>query len=898
MTDQFERLGRSPKLSARLACMLLLVGLVLPYQSSAQLPRYFLPQADSGKTVGGQATSAMTPPDTAFISNSVIDIIEHGGGVWLATDDGVSFSFDGGITWLLYDTSNGLVSQNLSAIYSTGGRLWLGTNHRRLLDEELFTLSDGVSFSDDNGDTWTQVDYGPDGLDIPSLSGINRIVFDISGHYDPVSGEDWLFFTAWAGGFVGSLDGGTSWRRLYASRADSINYVDNVAPSLRNLYFACVADTSRGDSMFVWTGTAEGMFLYIWAEPREKLAQKVISRLSFCESCSGDGVRLFMAGDDGITRSSATGAPFASRFESNGLPGPFVSAILNWRGRLFAGTLDREGGTLAGIAYSDDNGDSFVPVSGFNAQYAGLEGTAVTEFEPMMDRLYMAAGVAGLFVSLDSGLSWSHLFVDSADTVPDNGRNVVRALSAAGDTLYVGTDSGLVSLVLDSAGTADTAQTRLDRFVEGPISAARVVRVRLQDFYTTDTISGQPVLDSQAIWTINHPATDSGTFHIARRTLDTTLWKFWFQDSIINDVNFLGDTAIIAGQRGMLFTVTALGPTSFNQYFRVKNASDNFNFDTVLTMEVLADTVAFGSRNGVAISVDRGETYSIYRPNLDTLGADLTVHFSSTGAGVTSNFIQAMGVQYTADGPARIWASNHPQGGGAGLSRGVVDSVAILDSLVVDTLDYLDLFNWRSVYSDGFAWNFAFNGETTFVAADTVGLLMNTGFGQADNIISWDTIPFVDGSDTLVAPGVGVIGVQVIGSNLWVGTDLRTVVFDLTTMRPNSSFFFVDSTTSPDEVYAYPVPFSMARHRAIDFHFTLGKAADVTLEVYDFAMNLVRRVMDNKRFAAGVYHGRNMGVPTWDGINGEGDEVAVGVYYFRLSTSTGEEHWGKLAVMP
>ena len=84
----------------------------------------------------------------------------------------------------------------------------------------------------------------------------------------------------------------------------------------------------------------------------------------------------------------------------------------------------------------------------------------------------------------------------------------------------------------------------------------------------------------------------------------------------------------------------------------------------------------------------------------------------------------------------------------------------------------------------------------------------------------------------------------------------------------------------------------------VDFRFVVDQDANVTVEVYDFAMNQVARPIDNVFYPAGHYP--NGGYPrvTWDGRNGDGELVAVGVYYFRVEYSTGDVRWGKLAVIP
>ena len=97
----------------------------------------------------------------------------------------------------------------------------------------------------------------------------------------------------------------------------------------------------------------------------------------------------------------------------------------------------------------------------------------------------------------------------------------------------------------------------------------------------------------------------------------------------------------------------------------------------------------------------------------------------------------------------------------------------------------------------------------------------------------------------------------------------------------------------------------------ITFRFVIEQDAYVTIEVYDFAMNLVRRVIDNQFFAADFYPNLTASV-VWEDpddeiiplnrqgnlFNGQGDQLAVGMYYFKVVFSTGETRWGKLAIIP
>jgi hypothetical protein len=366
------------------------IAVLLPTLSSAELAGFF------------------DEPDTAFTGNVVVNIIEHNGGVWFATGEGVNFSLDSGRTWLLYNTSNGLISDNISAIYSfNNSRIWVTSAHGSGGD----AVSDGLSYSDDNGQHWIQINFGLDGLNIPYVWGPFRTIFDITGHHDVgyyVDRDvDWLFFTAFAGGFLASQDGGMSWRRIYSSPNDSTNFAwahfgaDTL--SLRNRYFSCVADTSHTDSLYVWAGTAGGLFQYVYASHRAKPSSKQINSIAFCDQCGPEGF-VYLGGDRCMTRASMHGPPFISRFESDGLPGPYISAVHDFGEKLFVGTMDSAGSLSTGLAVSEDQGKTYTDEWSFpDVEEANRK---ISEFAVIRERLYMAAEEAGLFVSDDTGETW------------------------------------------------------------------------------------------------------------------------------------------------------------------------------------------------------------------------------------------------------------------------------------------------------------------------------------------------------------------------------------------------------------------------------------------------------------------------------------------------------------
>lgn len=840
--------------------------------------------------------SLVAPPDTGIGGNFVVDIIVHNNAVWLGGSKGLNFSTDSGQTWLLANQGNGLPSVNVSALYgSPNGRLWVATNHSEMILGALTTLSDGVSYSDDNGFTWTQIDFSEDGLDIPFVFGGDRTIYDITGKGGASVNSDWVFFSAFAGGLLASRDGGINWRRLYPSADDSIQYnTPTEAPSLRNLEFSCAADTSHPDSLYLWVGSADGLFQYIFAEPQVKPSAKGVNQIAFCDVCSGDSNWVYYATEEGFTRGTKTGGPYITRTTANGLPGVTLSSIVELGGTIFAGTRASATGASTGLAISTNFGNSFTN-SGFT-QFVGANRT-ISDFAVVSGRLYLAGQEAGLHVSTDTGTSWTKVPIDLADTTLTNKRNVVHALASLGDTLWVGTDSGLVTLFLDPVGAIDSS--RFHVFAESATSGARVIRVRTQVYGT----------DSLAVWTVNRALTGAGEPIIAR--------SFGFRDTsfthlrvgaLSRDINFLGDSAfVVGGATGVLYGDVAGQELSLQYDVEEKRGTvvvDSLTGDTVTFMAVHGDTILLGARKGFARSLNRGSSWDITRINQDSLGADAVLRYDNSIFGITGDWFPTLGIQeLPTDTVARVWtASRRAFDGTDGIIVG-----AQLDLILTDTLgnplDTVPTRVWKTAYDETFAWNFAFHGDTTFAATDN-GLLYTTFAPTNDSIfidseVEWDTVTLLDSAGVpLVLPGTAVYSVRAIPPYLWVGTGDRTIRMDLNTFDNQVAYAKTDTKSADDEVYAFPAPYSHGRDLAIDFRFVLDAPDEVTIEVYDFAMNLVKRVADNYALPAGNYPGSGSERITWDGLNGEGEKVAVGVYYFKVVLSGGETRWGKLAIIP
>jgi hypothetical protein len=853
-------------------------------------------------------------PDTAFASNVAVDIIRHGNAVWLATSRGINYTYDNGATWLLYNSANGLPGDDISALFSMEGRLWAATSHLGTSQGSPISLSDGLSYSDDNGILWHHVPF--DSLTPPVLhsTGAYRTVYDLAGWHDVQRSKDWLFACTWAGGFLVSQDNGAHWRRIFTSPSDSANFtrVYNPAGATDSLYhnnmaFSCVVDTSHGDSLFVWEGTVGGVFQQVFVPRQDKFGSRRINAINISSLASPNGGHeVFYGGSAGVVRGRTKGGPYISRDTANS-----ISAISSFGGKIFWGTFDPVSGEGRGLGISSDTGNTFVTLS--VPAFVGAD-RRIVDFAAIGSRLYLAAQESGLFVSTDTGATWSHLWVDSADTSAANLRNSVYALYALADTLRIGTDSGLVTLFLNPAGHMDSSRSYV--FPQVSPYYPRVVKIRRQQYGLNDTLVSN---DSTALWVITRSPESATVPSLVNRSADGGInWGYFQQGVSTNDLGFVGDTTLFVSEYGVRRVSNALDVYGV----RVKDASDStlimsdslplHPHDSVLSIAVFGDTVIMGGDSTVAISTNRMKSFRVFKPNLDSLKADLIINYSyvnslnivgsSLTTGLAGDFVPAMGIQYVPGSPARIYASGRPAIAGYGVEGVSYGRVVLVIDTTKDTLGNITSidttghrYRWDQITNmPTFVWNFDHAGDTLYLPSDS-GLFLATGIGTADSAVAEFTF-----QDTLnrevISPRAAVYTARIIDSFIWVGSDEGTIRIRRGTPADQRLTRVIDGSS---EVFAYPTPFSPQEGERVDFHFSASQAGNVTIEIYDFALNLVARPIDHVYYSAGVHPGTNeVGLRKWDGRNGRGDVVAVGVYYIKVISSNGDVKWGKLAVIP
>ena len=299
---------------------------------------------------------------------------------------------------------------------------------------------------------------------------------------------------------------------------------------------------------------------------------------------------------------------------------------------------------------------------------------------------------------------------------------------------------------------------------------------------------------------------------------------------------------------------------------------DEFSFDAfahlnhrVFSVITAENGLWVGTAGGINKSTDNGQTWTNYT--------------TQNGSGISGNFVTALAEQITIDGSI-IWAATWK-------AEDVNEFYGV--SCTSD-----NGFTWETMLEGEFVHNFGFNGDEVYVAADD-GLYKSPDRGE-----TWGLLPWITDSNT----GERVLtseyfDVEYHGGNLWIGTNDGLVKSTDGGISWNifRSFKMPGSAGEP-AAYAYPNPFSPLRHNRIGgdgyvrIQYSTYSDTEVTLDIFDFGMNLVKNVVASiPRAGGGSY------AELWDGTNNWGAIVANGVYFYRLKIQGQQTFWGKIIVM-
>ena len=298
---------------------------------------------------------------------------------------------------------------------------------------------------------------------------------------------------------------------------------------------------------------------------------------------------------------------------------------------------------------------------------------------------------------------------------------------------------------------------------------------------------------------------------------------------------------------------------------------DKFPFDVSGNLNHRAFSVIYaenglwvGTAGGINKSTDGGKTWTNYT--------------AQSGSGISGNFVVALGEQIFQDKNI-VWAATWMAEGGEEF-----DAVSKTDN---------GGLTWEVTLKGEKAHNFAFYENDVYVPTDN-GLYKSTDFGK-----TWALFPqIIDETGNAVMTNE-IYSVGFKGGDLWVGTGDGLAK---TSDRGNSWKIFrafkPTGIEGEPSTYAYPNPFSPLRHNVIGgeghvrIQYNAKNNTKVTIKIFDFGMNLVKNlVQDKSRAGGGDYY------ELWDGRNENGYIVANGVYFYLLELEGEKTAWGKIVVL-
>ncbi|MBS4033562.1 MAG: T9SS type A sorting domain-containing protein [Ignavibacterium sp.] len=186
----------------------------------------------------------------------------------------------------------------------------------------------------------------------------------------------------------------------------------------------------------------------------------------------------------------------------------------------------------------------------------------------------------------------------------------------------------------------------------------------------------------------------------------------------------------------------------------------------------------------------------------------------------------------------------------------------------------------------------------------------NFGFKQSQTIVATGNGAFRtrDGGKTWITPGSIFDPVSDVtlntnvffsaasqGADVWLGSDDGLAKIRETGFWQGTWKVFIASAplSAEDDTYCYPNPFSPRQDQLKIKYSTGNKDADVTIRVYDFAMNYVSTVIQNAQ--------RNKNIESapdyWDGRDANGNFVPNGVYIYRVEVEGKEPVFDKVIVL-
>jgi len=461
-------------------------------------------------------------------------------------------------------------------------------------------------------------------------------------------------------------------------------------------------------------------------------------------------------------------------------------------------------------------------------------------------------------------------FLMNQSTESEIASNVIDNIVIDGDYVWVGTSAGI--MVTPDRGATWRTVTRADGLGKGGVSAVAIRDSLIWVATAFDTMTETAgLLDAGG--GLSYSIDYGETWHWIRQPVDSVN-ETRYAPTTTHVQNITYDIAISEQYIWIASFGGGLRRSRIEDYGSAWEVItvDGQPFGALEHLEHRAFSVIYeagvlwaGTAGGVHKSTDEGETWT-------------TFSHDNQDQSISGNFVVAIGRQ-TFGSRDLIWA-------------------ATIEALGEDEFRAISItedggLTWRVSQEGYFTHNFAFLDSVAYAASD-FGLMKSIDFGE-----TWAYFRHFEdetSGERILVNEVNTVAVDSTG--LWVGTSDGLAYseneWQWTIYRTST----VPGRNGNPETYAYPNPFSPQLHNQVGmdghvrFQYVLSSPANVTVQIYDFGMNLVSTVIKNRfRSRAGSY------AEIWDGKNDLDEPVANGVYFYRIDRSGDSSLWGKVMVI-
>lgn len=199
--------------------------------------------------------------------------------------------------------------------------------------------------------------------------------------------------------------------------------------------------------------------------------------------------------------------------------------------------------------------------------------------------------------------------------------------------------------------------------------------------------------------------------------------------------------------------------------------------------------------------------------------------------------------------------------------------------------------SWVNLLKGVKAYDFAFKDSIVYIAT-TEGLYRTADFGKS--FIRTGLITDDDTKNVITTSSIYTVGV--IGDYILVGTgDGLAITIDNDQSSFGSKWKILrkfQKLENTYNTYTYPNPFSPKIEYTRIHYKTPDIESNVSVEIFDYGMNRVRTIIQNASRQRSTEFDE-----LWNGRDDNGNEVANGVYFYRIKINDLEPIWGKIIVL-